>query len=146
MDSTKTTDAPMTSDGSNTTDVSRTTEVRRSTQDDKSTNDVDGRATETQPAKVDNSGRNEVDKDGHTMTPFDQGSSDGDMAITQNIRKMLVADGSLSINAQNLKVITNNGIVVLRGPVASQMESDVILAHVNKVIGITKVENQINVP
>lgn len=98
------------------------------------------------PRKVDNSGQNAADTPGTTMTPFDQGTSQTDMTITQTIRKELTGDSSLSINAQNLKVITANGVVVLRGPVASQTESDAVLDHVRKVNGIVKVDNQIAVP
>ena len=96
--------------------------------------------------KADNSAQNEVDKDGRTMTPFDQGSSAADIEITRMIRKELTGDASLSVNAQNLKVITNNGVVVLRGPVASAAEADLVLMHTRKVTGVTRVTNQIVLP
>ncbi len=103
-------------------------------------------AATSEPRKVDNSGQNEVDKDGTAMTPMDQGNSDADIGVTQAIRKALVDDNTLSVNAKNLKVITKDGVVVLRGPVASKAEADAVLTHVSHVNGITRLENQIAVP
>ena len=96
--------------------------------------------------RVDNSGQNEVDRNGASLTPFDQGNSEADLSVTQAIRKSLIADSSLSTNAQNLKIITRDGVVVLRGPVANRVEFDAVLAHVRTINGITRVENQIAVP
>ncbi len=109
---------------------------------------TDAKTTEvvTEPVKVDNSGQNKVDKDNRTMTPMDQGSSETDIAITRAIRKALTGDTNMSTNAQNLKIITSDSVVVLRGPVASQAEAEAVLAHVRNVPGITRVENQIAVP
>lgn len=106
----------------------------------------DGTQDATAPRKVDNSGQNETDKNGHSLTPLDQGTSASDIAITRAIRSELTDDHSLSINAQNLKIIINNGVVVLRGPVASQAEADSVLMHAHKVAGVTRIENQIAVP
>lgn len=103
-------------------------------------------AATAQPRKVDNSGQNEVDKDAQSVTPMDQGNSEADIGITQGIRKALVADKALSVNAQNLKIITKDGVVVLRGPVASKTEADTVLEHVSHVNGVTRVENQIAAP
>lgn len=96
--------------------------------------------------QVDNSGQNKVDRSGASMTPMDQGSSDADIGITRNIRKALTGDDRLSTNAQNLKVITSNAVVVLRGPVASQAEAELVRTHVRSVGGISRIEDQIAVP
>src|SRR6185295_15704817 len=40
-----------------------------------------------------------------------------DLAITRDIRKAIVSDKSLSTYAHNVKVITSNGFVTLKGPV-----------------------------
>ena len=98
------------------------------------------------PRAVDNSGQNENDKQGTTMTPMDQGTSEADIAVTRTIRKALTGDSTLSTNAQNLKVITRDGIVVLRGPVASQAEADAVLSHARTAAGASRIENQIAVP
>lgn len=96
--------------------------------------------------RVDDSGQNEVDRNGASLTSFDQGTSEADISITQAARKSLTSDSSLSINAQNLKIITNGGVVVLRGPVANRVEANAVLDHVRTINGVTRIENQIAVP
>jgi|GEM_PF-5623390 len=103
-------------------------------------------ATASDEHAVDNSGKNKADRAGSSMTPMDQGSSELDIGITRSIRKALTADDRLSTNARNLKVITSNGVVVLRGPVASQAEAELVRGHVRSVTGITRTEDQIAVP
>ena len=71
---------------------------------------------------ADDTGRNERDRDGQTMTPMDQSNDPKDVKITQKIRKALVADDALSTTAKNIKIITVHGKVILRGPVATVQE------------------------
>lgn len=108
--------------------------------------DVQPASIPDKPRAVDNSGQNEIDKQGTSMTPMDQGNSEADIAVTRTIRKALTADSTLSTNAQNIKVITRDGIVVLRGPVASQVEADAVLTHARTAAGVNRIENQIAVP
>ncbi len=63
----------------------------------------------------DNTGRNVRDRNEATKTPGDQSENEADRTITQNIRKAITADDSLSTNAKNVKIITNDGTVTLRG-------------------------------
>jgi sporulation protein YlmC with PRC-barrel domain len=63
---------------------------------------------------TDNTARNAQD---NGLTPMDQGSSKDDMAITREIRQQIMATPNLSVNAQNVKVITLDGRVTLRGTV-----------------------------
>jgi hypothetical protein len=67
--------------------------------------------------KNDNTGKNVRDRDSNNLTPLDQSESESDRTITQEIRKAVMADDSLSTNAKNIKIITINGVVTLRGPV-----------------------------
>lgn len=97
------------------------------------------------PRAVDNSGQNETDKLGNTMTPMDQGNSEADIGVTRTIRKALTDDASLSTNAKNLKIITLNGVVVLRGPVASQAEAATVLRHARTATDASRIENQMAV-
>lgn len=71
---------------------------------------------------ADNTARNERDNAGRTLTPVDQSSEPNDLAITTRIREALIADGALGTDAKNVKVITINGQVTLRGPVANGEE------------------------
>ena len=96
-------------------------------------------------ADADNTDRNDRDRDGNTLTPMDQGESEADVSITREIRKALVADDALSMNAQNVKVITREGVVTLRGPVESAEEKARVGALASKAPGVRDVENHIEI-
>jgi osmotically-inducible protein OsmY len=93
----------------------------------------------------DNTGRNERDRSGATLTPGDQSESKADRTLTQRIRKAVVKDKSLSTTAHNIKIITNNGIVTLRGPVKTEQERDKIAAKATHIAGVKQVDNQLEV-
>ena len=93
----------------------------------------------------DNTGRNVRDRSGATLTPGDQSESQTDRRLTQQIRKAIMADKSLSTTAKNVKVITVNGTVTLRGPVKSLREKEAIEAKAQQIAGATNVENQLEV-
>lgn len=93
----------------------------------------------------DNTGVNVRDRDPATVTPFNQNENKADLAITQDIRKALMADKALSTDAKNIKVVTENGNVVLRGPVASADEISAIVAKVKSVKGVKNVDNRLEV-
>ena len=95
--------------------------------------------------EADNSGRNVRDGEGGTLTPMDQSNQAGDLALTKRIRGDLVADDSLSLKAHNVKIISIDGVVTLRGPVASEAEKDRIAMVAEKVAGSGKVRNQLEV-
>lgn len=76
---------------------------------------------------TDNSGKNTRD-DGSLLTPLDQGLGEADQTITQGIRKVVTDQPSLSVNGKNVKIITRDGAVTLRGPVADAREREVIYA------------------
>lgn len=93
----------------------------------------------------DNTGRNVRDRDDQSPTPFNQSESKADLTITQKIRQAVMADKSLSTDAKNVKIITINGVVTLRGPVASDSEKANIEKKASQVSGVTKVNNQLEV-
>lgn len=94
---------------------------------------------------VDNTGRNVRDRDSAAITTMDQSETELDRTITQKIRQAIMSDNSLSTNAKNIKIVTINGIVTLRGPVASPQEKDAIVKKVNEVKEGLKVDNQLEV-
>jgi osmotically-inducible protein OsmY len=96
-------------------------------------------------ADADNTKRNARDADGHTLTPLDQGESEADRTITQQIRKEVVASDRLSTNAKNVKIITQNGVVTLRGPVKSPEEKAAIASVATKTSGVKRVDNQLEI-
>lgn len=97
-------------------------------------------------ADADNTAKNIRDRDNNTLTPGDQGDSTADREITQKIRKALVIDATgYSATAKNIKIITVNGKVTLRGPVKSDAEKSGIVAIAKTWAGEGNVENQLEV-
>jgi hyperosmotically inducible periplasmic protein len=94
---------------------------------------------------ADNSGRNARDSDGATKTSGDQSESESDRAITQKIRQAVTSDDALSTNGQNVKIITSDGKVTLRGPVKSAKEKADIAAKATQIAGVKQVDNQLEV-
>lgn len=94
---------------------------------------------------ADNTGRNVRDRNDASLTPMDQGESKADLEVTRNIRKAIVGKENLSMAASNIKIITANGRVTLRGPVNSQEEKDAIVSLARNVAGDASVDDQLEV-
>jgi hyperosmotically inducible periplasmic protein len=94
---------------------------------------------------AENTSRNQRDKNEAATTPLDQSENRRDLDITANIRKAIVDDGSLSVNAHNVKIITNGGVVTLRGPVESAQEKKAVEMKATHVPGVARVENQLEI-
>lgn len=95
--------------------------------------------------KPDNTGVNQRDRDADAKTPIDQHENQKDITITADIRKQVLAHENMSVNARNVKIITADGIVTLRGPVNSTSERDTIEKIAFDVAGNDNVENQLEV-
>jgi hyperosmotically inducible periplasmic protein len=100
-------------------------------------------AQDTVPA--DNTKKNQRDRSGETKTSGDQSNSSGDAKITAAIRRAVVRDHSLSMTAKNVKIITANGMVTLRGPVKSDTEKAKIVELAQSAAGNAKIDNQLEV-
>jgi osmotically-inducible protein OsmY len=94
---------------------------------------------------ADNTAKNERDSSGETKTSGDQSNSPEDIKITADIRRAVVADKKLSITAKNVKIITANGMVTLRGPVDSAEEKATIAQLAKSAAGAAKIDNQLEV-
>jgi hyperosmotically inducible protein len=94
-------------------------------------------------SELENTERNVRDKDNKTLTPQKQKATRGDLKITTAIRKAIVKQKSLSVDAHNAKIITRNGVVTLRGPVENTAEKTELQAIAEKVKGVTQVDNQL---
>jgi hyperosmotically inducible periplasmic protein len=94
---------------------------------------------------ADNTAKNERDRNDATKTAGDQSENEADRKITQEVRKSIVDDDKLSTNAQNVKIITNDGQVTLRGPVKTQEEKKAIESKAKQVAGVKNVENQLEI-
>jgi osmotically-inducible protein OsmY len=96
--------------------------------------------------KVDNSRVNARDKDGATQTPEDQAKgSEADRRLVAAVRKAVESDKSLSTSARNVKIVTKDGVVTLRGPVNSAEEKSKVGQLAQQVAGVSSVQNQIDV-
>lgn len=93
----------------------------------------------------DNSAVNKRDRSGTSKTPIDQNENQKDVTTTADIRKRVVAEKDFSISAQNVKIITADGKVTLRGPVKDQKEKDTIEQIARDVAGKDNVESDIEV-
>ena len=85
-----------------------------------------------------------VNKQGE-LNAGSQKNNKQDLAVTQNIRKAIIADKSLSTYAHNVKVITSNGFVTLKGPVRSEDEKKAVVAKAIDVAGRDHVANELTV-
>jgi hyperosmotically inducible periplasmic protein len=93
----------------------------------------------------DNSGINVRDRASNAMTAGEQSGSKGDLKLTASIRRAIVKDKSLSMMAHNVKIISVNGEVTLRGPVKSDQEKTAIASKAQALAGTDKVDNQLEV-
>ena len=100
--------------------------------------------TESAAVKRDNTEVNVRDRTDAAKTPIDQNENQADIDITANIRKRVV-DTKMSVNAQNVKIITQDGKVTLRGPVKSEEEKAQIEKIAHEVAGAANVDNQLEV-
>lgn len=91
-----------------------------------------------------NTSINKRDRDDKTLTPMDQMNNQSDLDITQEIRQALMK-GEFSMDAKNIKVITRNGTVTLRGPVKTAAELEKIGLLVKAMPGIKSMNNQLQV-
>ncbi|MEP7052328.1 MAG: BON domain-containing protein [Pseudomonadota bacterium] len=94
---------------------------------------------------ADNTAVNKRDRSGKTLTPMDQGSSQADRATTTQIRQALMHDSTLSFTAKNVKIITINGKVTLRGTVKTDAERTTIENAARNVAGGAQVDSQLEV-
>ncbi|MDB6109229.1 MAG: hypothetical protein JWR69_979 [Pedosphaera sp.] len=99
-------------------------------------------ATMSEP---DNTAKNVRDRSDAAVTPGDQGGSEADREITRRIRRALTSNDQLSTAAKNIKIITIDGKVTLRGPVNSQQEQQAIAALAQSAGGGTAIDNQLEV-
>jgi hyperosmotically inducible periplasmic protein len=102
-------------------------------------------STEPQATSPDNTRLNTQDRDKASPTADQQKDNRSDREITQQIRQSLVKDKSLSSYGHNVKVITQNGQVTLKGPVHSEEEKKAIEAKATEVAGENKVSSELNI-
>jgi hyperosmotically inducible protein len=93
-----------------------------------------------QPAP-DNSKQNK----NQTQTADDQTNAKSDRLITQKVRKAIMADKTLSTYAHNVKIVTVNGAVTLKGPVQSEEEKQKVASEAANAVSADKITNELTV-
>ena len=101
-------------------------------------------AAAQQPAP-DNTKTNERDRAKGAATADQQKENAADREITQKIRQALMDDKSLSTYAHNVKIITQDGQVTIKGPVRSAEEKKTVEAKATEIAGAGHVTNQISI-
>jgi hyperosmotically inducible protein len=91
----------------------------------------------------DNTTVNQRDRDTSEATADQQKNSPSDRDLTKQIRQSIVSDKSLSTYAHNVKVITQNGQVTLKGPVRSDDEKRAVEAKATDIAGKDKVTSEL---
>lgn len=94
---------------------------------------------------ADNSAINDRDKYTHEFTADQQGRNRSDTELTRQIRREITREKDLSFYAHNVKIITMNGKVTLKGPVRSLKEEKIIVKKAQQIAGANQVLNEIDV-
>jgi hyperosmotically inducible protein len=101
--------------------------------------------TQQAPPAADNTKTNQRDRSASEPTADQQKENRSDRDITQQIRRSIVKDKSLSTYAHNVKIVTQNGQVTLKGPVRSEDEKRAIETKAAEVAGQDKVSSELNI-
>lgn len=106
-------------------------------------------SAQTPPASgtaADNTKVNKRDQHPAAVTADQQKMNAGDQELTRNIRRLIMADKTLSTYARNIKIISQNGAVTLKGPVKSDAEKKAVMAKAVEVTrSADKVTDQISI-
>jgi hyperosmotically inducible protein len=103
------------------------------------------RAPASEATEADNTKRNSDEQNKNTGTAEKQSNSKDDLTLTQKVRQAVMKDGSLSMNAKNVKIIAQDGKITLKGPVDTEQEKNTIGTEAGEVAGKDKVVNQLEV-
>ncbi len=98
-----------------------------------------------QQTPADNTKANKGDRAKGATTADQQKENSADREITQKIRSAIMDDKTLSTYAHNVKIVTQNGQVTLKGPVRTEDEKKAVEAKATEVAGAGHVTNQISI-
>lgn len=119
-------------------------DARDSTGDAQSSDSTSVRDTQTTPADNTANNRDVLERD--ARTPLDQSESSEHIQLTADIRRAIIADDTLSLDAKNCKIITDtSGRVWLRGVVNSQAEKDLIERLAVERVSADMVTNELSI-
>jgi hyperosmotically inducible periplasmic protein len=99
----------------------------------------------SQAPAPDNTKTNDGARNPSQPTADQQKENRSDRDITRDIRRSIMQDKSLSTYAHNVKIISQNGMVTLKGPVRSEEEKSAIEAKAAEIAGKDKVTSQLEI-
>jgi osmotically-inducible protein OsmY len=102
-------------------------------------------AARAQDSAADNTKVNQRDKNKAEPMADQQKENQPDRELARQIRRSIVQDKSLSSYAHNVKIIAQNGVVTLKGPVRSDEEKTAVEAKASEIAGADKVTSQLEV-
>lgn len=94
---------------------------------------------------ADNTAKNQVHNGTDSQSADQQSNAKGDVELTRKIRQALTRDKSLSTYAHNVKIITNDGVVVLKGPVKDSKEKQIVENQAARLAGADNVRSEIEI-
>jgi len=94
---------------------------------------------------ADNTKKNQIHNGSQAVSADQQSNSASDVEVTRQIRKELTSNDALSTYAKNVKIITNSGVVVLKGPVKSSKEKEIVESQAAKIAGADKVRSELEI-
>lgn len=127
-------------DGNDVSD--RREEVAEQREDTREAQETQAKAA---AADADDTRKNVRDREPATVTPFDQKENEVDRTITQKIRQSVVGAEGFSLDARNVKIVTADGVVTLRGPVDNDQERMKIVEMAKAVEGVKRVDDQLEI-
>jgi hyperosmotically inducible protein len=104
-----------------------------------------GQSTDASDAKPDNTKVNKRDRKTGEVTADQQKMNKADRQLTQKIRRAIYDNKSLSTYAHNVKIISQDGMVTLKGPVRTEDEKATLEAKATEIAGSGKVTNELSV-
>lgn len=107
--------------------------------------DTAGSTQTTNAPAPDNSAANSKANSETGITAQEASNTKSDVKLTAKIRQALVKDKELSTYAHNVKIITENGQVVLKGPVKSEAEKLDVESKAGRIAGADRVRSELEV-
>jgi hyperosmotically inducible protein len=99
-----------------------------------------------QAQKADNSAMNREVLTPIGVTAEKQRNKKSDVKSLARIRRSIIRDRGLSMNAKNVKILYSDGAVTLKGPVANSAESARVEQLARNCGGVTRVDNLMTIP
>ncbi|HEY9774812.1 MAG TPA: BON domain-containing protein [Planktothrix sp.] len=104
-----------------------------------------GNAAFGKAPKADNTAQNQGSTQSDAVTAEKQGNKKSEVTVLAGVRKSIMADKDLSMDAKNVKILYSKGLVTLRGPVDSAEEKSKVEEIAKGCDGVTAVKNLLSV-